>query len=133
LADRTIFLTLTPIGEEQRRSEAELWREFELARPTILGALLDAAAHGLRTVSTLELRRLPRMADFAVWATACETAMWPTGTFTRAYAANREAAIESISMQTRSPRSCESSCRAAASGQAVPPIFCGSALNRPVR
>ena len=96
LADRTIFLTLTPIGEEQRRSEAELWREFELARPTILGALLDAAAHGLRTVSTLELRRLPRMADFAVWATACETAMWPTGTFTRAYAANREAAIESI-------------------------------------
>jgi hypothetical protein len=47
LADRAILLTLGPIGEEQRRSETELWREFELARPAILGALLDAAAHGL--------------------------------------------------------------------------------------
>jgi hypothetical protein len=36
------------------------------------------------------------MADFAVWATACETALWPAGTFVRAYAANRRAAIESI-------------------------------------
>jgi hypothetical protein len=36
------------------------------------------------------------MADFAVWATACETALWPEGTFTRTYAANRKAAIESV-------------------------------------
>ena len=36
------------------------------------------------------------MADFAVWATACETALWPTGTFARAYTANLKAAIESI-------------------------------------
>src|SRR6516164_8196940 len=62
LADRAIFLMLAPIGEEQRRPETELWREFELARPRILGALLDAAAHGLRTISSVELRRLPRMA-----------------------------------------------------------------------
>src|SRR6476469_2631796 len=45
LADRAIFLTLGPIGEEQSRSETELWREFEVARPAILGALLDATAH----------------------------------------------------------------------------------------
>jgi hypothetical protein len=67
-----------------------------MARPRILGALFDAVAHGLRTVSSVELRRLPRMADFAVWATACETALWPTGAFARAYSANRKAAIESI-------------------------------------
>jgi hypothetical protein len=36
------------------------------------------------------------MADFALWATACEPALWPAGTFSRAYAANRKAAIESI-------------------------------------
>jgi hypothetical protein len=48
LADRAIFLTLPPIGEAQRQPEAELWREFEMARPCILGVLLDAAAHGLR-------------------------------------------------------------------------------------
>jgi hypothetical protein len=96
LADRAIFLTLRPIDEEQRRSESELWRDFELTRPRILGALLDAVAHGLRNASSLELRPLPRMADFVVWATACERALWPTDTFARAYTANRKAAIESI-------------------------------------
>src|SRR5262249_3958029 len=96
LADRTIFLTLGPIGEEQRRSEAELWREFEAARPQILGALLDATAHGLRVLSGVRLDRLPRMADFALWATACETALWPAGTFSRAYARNRITAIQDV-------------------------------------
>src|SRR6516164_2624195 len=37
-----------------------------------------------------------RMADFALWATACETALWPAGTFSHAYATNRKAAIEAI-------------------------------------
>ena len=68
LGDRAIFLTLTPIGEAQRRPEAELWREFEIARPRILGALLDAVVHGLRALGGVELDRLPRMADFALWA-----------------------------------------------------------------
>jgi hypothetical protein len=68
LADRAIFLTLAPIAAQRRRSEAEPGREFELARPCILGALLDAATHGLRTLPCV------RLADFAIWATACETA-----------------------------------------------------------
>jgi hypothetical protein len=96
LADRAIFLTLAPIEEKQRRSETELWREFERARPAILSALLDAVAHGLRALESVKPDRLPRMADFALWATACEPALWPAGTFNRAYAANRKAAVESI-------------------------------------
>src|SRR5437870_7609892 len=96
LGDRAIFLMLAPIGEVQRRSESELWREFEIARPRILGALLDAAVHGLRTLGRVRLDRLPRMADFAIWATACETALWPAGTFARAYGANRRTAIEGM-------------------------------------
>jgi hypothetical protein len=36
------------------------------------------------------------MADFALWAMACETAFWPAGTFLRAYDANRRAEIESV-------------------------------------
>ena len=31
---------------------------------------------------------LPRMADFALWVTACETAFWPEGTFMAAYVGN---------------------------------------------
>jgi len=96
LGDRAIFLTLAPIGEVQRRPESELWREFEVACPHILGALLDAVVHGLHTLGRVRLDRLPRMADFALWAAACETALWPAGTFTRAYAANRRAAIEGM-------------------------------------
>jgi hypothetical protein len=96
LADRAIFLTLEPIADERRRMERQLWREFEVARPRILGALFDAAAQGLRGLSRVRLERLPRMADFALWATACETAFWPPGTFLRVYDANRRAAIERV-------------------------------------
>jgi hypothetical protein len=96
LADRAIFLTLPAIVEERRRPEQDLWRAFEIARPRILGALLDAAAHGLRELPRVRCEKLPRMADFAFWATACETAFWPAGTFLRAYDANRRAAIESV-------------------------------------
>jgi hypothetical protein len=96
LADRAIFLGLPAIPEEKRRPESELWREFEIARPRILGALLDAVVQGARAGGHIQLDRLPRMADFALWATACETALWPAGTFARAYAANRTAAIDSI-------------------------------------
>jgi hypothetical protein len=96
LGDRAIFLTLAPIPERNRRPEAELWREFETARPLILGALLDAVVHGLRRIDHVQLGPLPRMADFALWAAACETALWPARTFARAYAVNRRAAIESI-------------------------------------
>jgi hypothetical protein len=96
LADRALFLTLPPIADRHRRSERQLWRDFDVARPRILGALLDAVAHGLRNLPSIHLEQLPRMADFALWATACETAFWPTGTFGRAYQANRRAAIEDL-------------------------------------
>src|SRR5262249_14406884 len=36
------------------------------------------------------------MADFALWATACETAFWPAGPFARAYQTNRRAAVEDL-------------------------------------
>jgi len=36
------------------------------------------------------------MADFALWAAACETALWPAGIIARAYGANRQAIIESV-------------------------------------
>jgi hypothetical protein len=96
LADRAILLMLPPIPERQRRPEHALWREFELARPHILGALLDAAAQGLQRLPRVCVQRLPRMADFALWATACESAFRPAGTLEAAYINNRHDAIENI-------------------------------------
>jgi hypothetical protein len=89
-------LTLPAVADAQRQSERELWHRFEIARPRILGALLDLVVQGVHAMPSTCLDRLPRMADFALWARACETALWPAGTFARAYVANRRAAIESI-------------------------------------
>jgi hypothetical protein len=96
LADRAIFLTLEPIPEEQRRPEQELLAEFESKRALILGALLDAVAHGLQQLPRVRLDRLPRMADFARWSTACETAIWPAGTFWTAYSSNLDEAVAGV-------------------------------------
>ena len=96
LADRAVFLTLEPIPEKRRRPEAELWTAFEAERPRILGALLDAVAKGLEQLPHTRLEKSPRMADFALWATACESALWPAGTFWSAYSSNRYEAVEGV-------------------------------------
>ena len=96
LADRAIFLNLPHLQEERRRAEKEIWRDFETAQPRILGALLDAASHGLRALPEVRLEQLPRMADFALWATACEPVFCPASGFLHAYKANRRSAIEDV-------------------------------------
>src|SRR6185437_4707130 len=71
LGDRCVFLALTPIAHDERRTEAELNAAFEARRPALLGVLLDAIAHGLRALPHVRLDAKPRMADFARWAMAC--------------------------------------------------------------
>src|SRR5262249_32786997 len=94
LVDRAILLTPETIPEENRRLEKELGAELDQKRPKILGALLDAMVHGLRELPNVRLARLPRMADFALWVTAFETAFgWQPGTFAAAYEANRGSAV----------------------------------------
>jgi hypothetical protein len=96
LADRAVFLMLEPIPEECRRPEAELWTAFEAERPLILGVLLEAVVEGLKRLPQTHLPKLPRMADFALWATACETVLWPAGTFWSAYCGNRDEAVDGV-------------------------------------
>jgi hypothetical protein len=96
LADRSMFVKLMPIPDEKRRPIAEVQREFEATHPAIFGALLDAVSEGLRRIDTVALPHPPRMADFARWATACETALWPEGTFQQAYTKNVDAAVDDM-------------------------------------
>jgi len=90
LSDRTSSLALEHIPEPSKKVLSEIRATFESARPRILGRLLDIAAHGLRNLPHTHLTRYPRMADYARWMAACETAEWPAGTFGRAFAANKE-------------------------------------------
>jgi hypothetical protein len=87
---------LEPIPEERRRPQAELWASFEIQRPLILGVLLDAIVEGLRRLPETHLPKLPRMADFALWVTACESSLWPEGSFWSAYCGNRDEAVEGV-------------------------------------
>jgi hypothetical protein len=93
LLDRCLIVWLPAIPEEKRRAEAELFEAFRKVQPQIIGALLDAVVVALQRLPSIKLPGLPRMADFALWATAAETAFgWPTGTFMAAYQSNRESA-----------------------------------------
>jgi DNA primase len=90
LLDRSLVLHLPPLPEERCRPEAELWDAFERVRPRVLGALLDVVAAAMRALPSVRMPRLPRMADFAVWATAAESALgWKAGTFLSTYTGNR--------------------------------------------
>jgi hypothetical protein len=86
--DRSLIIELHDIKPELRRDERQYWREFETARPRILGALLDGIALGLSNLSALALGHLPRMADFASWASACEDGL-DRGKFLSVYENNR--------------------------------------------
>jgi hypothetical protein len=93
LLDRALILYLPALSEEKRQSESNLWSEFELARPALLGSLLDAVSAALRCLPSVKLPKKPRMADFAVWMTAAEAQLgWPRGAFLDAYEQNRSSA-----------------------------------------
>ncbi len=96
LADRCIFIPCEVIPEGARRSEVELWSDFEEARPQLFGLLLDALSHGLKHLPETQPQNLPRMADFALWATACEGALWTPGTFTAAYGGSISETVEKM-------------------------------------
>src|SRR5262245_11802928 len=51
LVDRAVMLALEPIGEKQRRDEAEYDAEFDRIAPKVLGALLDGVVTGLRDLA----------------------------------------------------------------------------------
>lgn len=95
LRNRSIIVELPPIPPDKRRTEREFYRELEEARPKVLGSLLDAASAALRNRDRVKLQEPPRMADFAVWATAAEEALgWEPGAFGVAYVGNQTEATE---------------------------------------
>ena len=95
LMDRSIRITLPPIPDNKRRTERDLWREFEQLRPELLGCLLDAVKCALSRWEDTTLDGYPRMADFARWVVAAEDALpWEPGEFMAAYTGNRVEAVE---------------------------------------
>jgi hypothetical protein len=73
--DRVLIVEFLSMPPEMRRDAARYWSEFPELQPRILGALLDAAVAALRNLPQVKLERPPRLADFALWVTACEEAL----------------------------------------------------------
>jgi hypothetical protein len=95
LLDRAVLLDLPVIPEVRRRQERTFWREFEAARPRLFGALLEVVSGALARVDTVQLARLPRMADFAHWIEAASTRLgWAPGVFLDEYDVNRQSVHE---------------------------------------
>ena len=96
LLDRSIIINLSPI--KKRISERAFWKDFDKAHPFILGALLNAAVTALKNLESVteefaaENAELPRMADFALWASAAEPSFGLSpGEFTDCYDRNIKA------------------------------------------
>jgi hypothetical protein len=89
LADRAQYAKLDSIPADKRRDEVELQQAFTAAAPKILGAVLDGVTEALRRRDLIKPPNLPRLADYAKFAIAAETAYWPEGTFMNAYRASR--------------------------------------------
>lgn len=95
LLERSLLVELRTIDESQRLTDEELTAKLEQARGRIFGALLTALSKTLKALPNVEVDRLPRMADFAKFAIAAETALdLPVGSFLRVYTGNRQEAHE---------------------------------------
>jgi len=92
LLDRTIRIDCPRIKKCDRRPEKSFWRDFDAARPRLLGALLDAVVAALGAWQSIHLEESERMSDFCHWVAAAEPKLpWNPGDFDRAYRGDREA------------------------------------------
>lgn len=75
LLDRSIILELSAIADENRKQESNLWANFVKAKPQILGATFDVIIKALNVQPLIDVKQLPRMADWTVWGCAIAEAL----------------------------------------------------------
>jgi hypothetical protein len=89
LLDRCILLELKRVSDNEFRKEKELLAEFEQVKPKILGGFFDILSKAMGIYPTLQMKALPRMADFAHWGGAIAQALgYSVDDFVDAYRAN---------------------------------------------
>ena len=95
LASRCIIINPPTIPPEKRISERELWQRWHEVKPVVFAAFCDALSAALRNLETTKLDRLPRMADFAQFVSAAESALpWAPGAFLKAYERNEAQLVD---------------------------------------
>lgn len=90
LQDRAILLHLEAMQDKDRKTEEQLWKEFEEMRPRLVGALYSTISRAMELYPSIKIEEPPRMADFAQWGEAVARALgYPEGRFLDAYRRNR--------------------------------------------
>ena len=88
--DRSIFIELEEIEDEDRKKEEEILARFESIKPKLLAYLFDVVAKAMQIKPTLRLTRLSRMADFTEWGEAISRALgYQDMLFVEAYNENK--------------------------------------------
>lgn len=91
LADRMITIQMPPIPGGRRRTESELWAEFEQMQPQLLGSLLNLMA-GVLGMQDIDVP-LERMAEYSrLGAKVAVVLGLDAAAFSTAYRRNRDAA-----------------------------------------
>jgi hypothetical protein len=89
LLDRALLIKLDRIDQSKRMTERELWHDYTLNKPSILGGIFSVLSKSLSMYDRVEAKNLPRMADFAKWGCAIAVALGYTEqAFISAYARN---------------------------------------------
>ncbi len=84
--DRCLTIHLARINKKFRRTEEDLWRDFEIDRPKITGAILKVVQKSLQKIKEIKIDNLPRMADYTKWGEAISQVLGEEpGKFTDTY------------------------------------------------
>lgn len=75
LLERALLFRLEPISKHLRKSEANLWNNFEKDRAKIMGSIFTILSRAIKVRPSIELTELPRMADFTLWGCAITKAI----------------------------------------------------------
>lgn len=95
LLDRSLLQELDRISESERKTEKEVWQQFEEDKPKILGAILLTLSKAIAIYDTVKLDRVGRMADFTYWGYAVAESLEVGGdNFVEAYLNNQNKANE---------------------------------------
>jgi hypothetical protein len=96
LVDRLISVELLPFADSARKTDTELKAMFDECRAEIFTGLLDLFAKALEILPKMQIDKLPRMADFALFGSAVYAARGvaePEKAFMADYMAMRNDAI----------------------------------------
>jgi hypothetical protein len=66
--DRSLVVELERIPDGERKTEEELWEQFEAEHPKLVGVLFDTLSKAIALKRSLKLTRRPRLADWGEYA-----------------------------------------------------------------